>query len=166
MRVEASLSIDDVVILVNEFADAARLAAGESDHPYPSSASIGMRGVSETELVNLANGLHPAFGCGSTTNSSLNELADELNLRHRLGPDGQLTWVSTTRDSKDPLVMALASLIDFVDRHGAEVLGVCSASKCVDVYADTSQAKNRAYCSLRCSNRARALRWRSRRTQG
>ena len=60
-------------------------------------------------------------------------------------------------------VMGLATLVvDF----GPTRLGVCSASRCEQVFVDTSPNRSRRYCSDRCSSRANVAAYRARRKTG
>jgi CGNR zinc finger protein len=155
------LSVHDVVTLINEYADITRDVAGEADHPYPSPRRIAAFAGDEANLVAVANELHPVFARPGQAFGILNRLADRDDLRHRFGPDGRLGWTRPARS--DRLASAAAvGLIDFIDIHGAEPLGICAADNCVDVYVDASQARRRAYCSDRCNNKTRAARWRAR----
>ncbi len=155
------LPIEDLVVLVNEYADITRSAAGESMDNYPELAISVAATASRPELVATANHLHPVFADSDRAIDRLNRMADAIGLKHRLGPDGRLRWTRPAHaDSLE--CAALAGIIDFVSAHGTTVLGVCAADNCVDVYIDTSQAHSRRYCSARCNNKARAARWRAR----
>jgi len=161
----ADLPIEELVVLVNEYADATRSAAGESMDNYPELAIPVAATASRAELVATANHLHPIFADSDRAVDRLNRMADINGLTHRLGPDGRLRWSRPAyADSLE--CAALAGLIDFVSAHGTTVLGVCGADNCVDIYIDTSQAHIRRYCSARCNNKARAARWRARHRAG
>jgi predicted RNA-binding Zn ribbon-like protein len=151
-----------IVDLINEYSDATRTVAGESDDPYPPLEQFDTFDATLSELVDLANDLHRVFARPDRAVVLLNSRADHLRLSHRLAPDGQLTW---TRHATSHRIAAGASatLIDFVGQHGSDRLGTCDAHACVDVYIDASQGKNRSYCSDRCHTRTRVARWRARR---
>ncbi len=56
-------------------------------------------------------------------------------------------------------LMGLATLVCDL---GPTRLGVCSATKCTNVYVDTSPNQSRRYCSDRCSSRANVAAYRAR----
>jgi len=156
-----SLSVSGVVELTNEYADATRSAAGESDESYPALDELDIFGATAVELVVLADALYAVFAESAHAVELLNDLADQHGLSHRLGSDGRLMWARRT-SSDSTAAAATAALIDFLDEYGPDRFGTCEANDCVDVYVDTSQGKNRSFCSDRCHSRTRVARWRSR----
>jgi predicted RNA-binding Zn ribbon-like protein len=59
----------------------------------------------------------------------------------------------------DEALMGLATLVCDL---GPTRLGVCSATRCANVYVDTSPNQSRRYCSDRCSSRANVAAYRAR----
>lgn len=57
---------------------------------------------------------------------------------------------------------SLLGLATLVCDLGPNRLGVCSATRCGDVYVDTSPNSSRRYCSERCSSRANVAAYRAR----
>lgn len=115
----------------------------------------------KTDLIEVANELHPVFASPDQAARLLNGLADSTGLRLRLDPAGSLVWIRPG-GAGAVRAAATAGVIDFVTIQRIESLGACKADRCVDVYADRSQGQARIYCSDCCSNRSRAARWRAR----
>jgi len=155
------VSIPDVVDLINECSDLTREMAGEAADAYPEPMMAIARAARTAALVSAANNLHSVFADPGQAIDLLNAMADTTGVIHRLGPGGQLRWIRPI-GSERVMCASLACLINLVDMHGPQVLGVCAADGCVDVYVDMSQAHSREYCSARCNNKARASRWRAR----
>jgi predicted RNA-binding Zn ribbon-like protein len=155
------LSVPAVVGLVNEYADATRIVAGESDESYTQSETLDSLGATTGESVALANDLYPVFASPRDAVERLNQLADQHHLEHRLASDGRLAWMSHAA-SRRAAAAATVALIDFVNQHGSDRLGTCDANACVDVYIDSSQGQTRSYCSDKCHTRTRVANWRAR----
>ena len=155
--------IELIVHLINEYADATRATAGETDDPYITPDWTLAATAERSDLIEVANELHPIFAAPDRAVTLLNDLADSTGLHHRVDPAGSLIWI---RPSGAGAVRAAttASIIDFVTIQGIKSLGTCNADRCVDVYADRSQGRARMYCSDGCNNRSRAARWRARHT--
>ena len=58
---------------------------------------------------------------------------------------------------------ALMGLANLVCDLGATRLGICSETRCENVFVDTSPNQSRRYCSDRCSSRANVAAYRARR---
>ncbi|WP_199487673.1 CGNR zinc finger domain-containing protein [Actinomadura spongiicola] len=57
----------------------------------------------------------------------------------------------------------LMKLAELIVEHGLSRTGVCAADGCVRVYADTSRAGRRRFCSEPCANRTNVAAFRARR---
>lgn len=159
------LDVDAVVELVNECSDAARAAAGEGGLPQPTVPALGGLGDDPGRCRLAAGRLHDVFTDQRGPVAGLNDLLAATGVRPRLDADGRLGWVAPV--GADMLLAGAAvSLLAWVDAHGAGRLGVCEADRCVDVFADSSRAATRRYCSETCLNRSRVARWRARRSAG
>ncbi|MCC5947154.1 MAG: CGNR zinc finger domain-containing protein [Nitriliruptoraceae bacterium] len=163
------LDLADVVELVNEFSDAARLAAGEQSDPYPSFEvpSLAGREHSSELLRAVANDLHPVFSCGADiADAHLNELLARTAVAPRLGPAGdgdqaQALW-TVPRPSDELLAACAIRLWSWLTSSTDRRLGICDADHCVDTYVDRSPAGRRRYCSTTCSNRVQIAAYRAR----
>lgn len=148
------LEMRDVVEFVNEFSDAAREAAGEQHTRYPDAAELlvwtaPLPGIDG--LVEAANAIHPLFAASGSTRERLNELLRSLRPTPVATADG-LRW--TVDDPADVLLTALATaVLAWLLRHGPDRLGTCGGADCADVYADSSPAGRRRFCSTTCLNR-------------
>lgn len=159
MRIIEPLDMATVVDLVNEYAHAAREAAGETGEPYPVLA--GLDDVRTSRLVALADELHRAFAEPDAAATVLNGLLDRHGLHRRLDGTGRLAWVTARRVGVE--AAATVALVETIDRYGLARIGCCEGDRCVDVYVDTSPSRARRYCSERCQTRTRVARWRNRR---
>ena len=99
---------------------------------------------------------------------------NELMVRHPITPriadhDGAdlHLHVATKSASVAELIVgeSLLGLATLICDLGASRLGVCSATKCDNVYVDTSPNQSRRYCSDRCSSRANVAAYRARQKQ-
>lgn len=158
MLIIEPLPVAVVVDLVNEYADATRAAAGESEEPYP--PVPGVESTATSRLVTLANELHPIFAEPVAAPEQLNRLLDRYGLRQRLDRSGRLVWISRRRAGL--AASCTVALVDALGRYGLSRVGCCDGDRCVDVYLDTSPSQARRYCSERCQTRARVARWRQR----
>ena len=156
-----NLPASSVVEFINEYADAPRAAAGESGKPYPQLEILESCGATLAQSVALANDLYRVFAEPGDASELLNQFADQQHLNHRLASDGRLVWMRLATSDR-ATAAATAALIDFVGRQRSDRFGMCDADACVDVYIDSSQAKNRSYCSDTCHTRTRVARWRAR----
>jgi predicted RNA-binding Zn ribbon-like protein len=60
---------------------------------------------------------------------------------------------------------SLMGLANLVCDLGATRLGICSGTRCDNVFVDTSPNQSRRYCSDRCSSRANVAAFRARQRQ-
>lgn len=143
-----------VVEFVNEFADAARKAAGEQHAAYPDAAKLLAWAAPLPDvdcLVAAANAIHPVFISEAPTRERLNALLRSLRPTPVAVTDG-LRWA--VDDPGDVLPAALTTaVLAWLLRHGPDRLGTCRGANCVDVYADSSPAGRRRFCSTTCLNR-------------
>lgn len=161
VRLVEPFAIDELMDFVNEYATATRAEAGESETEYPSLACIDDLGATTDEAVSVADAVVSTLRHGNGAAVRLNEMADALDLTHRLGDTGRLAWFQ--RESHGRLEAAtVAALIEFVHASGVARLGFCAADRCVDIFADRSRAGRRRYCSDECSARRRVAQWRTR----
>ncbi|MCR3719384.1 CGNR zinc finger domain-containing protein [Prauserella flava] len=148
------LDMHDVVEFVNEYADAARDAAGEQHTAYPDAAELltWTGPLPDVDgLVAAANAIHPVFAAGTSARERLNDRLRDLRPTPVAAVDG-LRW--TVDHPTDTLSAALATtVLAWLLRHGPDRLGTCRGANCVDVYADASPAGRRRFCSTTCLNR-------------
>lgn len=148
------LEMRGVVEFVNEFADATRDAAGEQHTAYPDAAELlAWTGPLPAldGLVAAAGAIHPLFAAGASARQRVNELLRSLRPTPVAAADG-LRWA--VDDPADLLPTALATtVLAWLLRHDPDRLGTCGATNCVDVYADSSPAGRRRFCSTTCLNR-------------
>jgi predicted RNA-binding Zn ribbon-like protein len=171
-----ALPLDLVVILVNEWGTAPREAAGEQHSPYPDlGLLIANRGLdvaaanqaSDEELTAVADSLYPIFAAPdqNTAITRLNDVLEDSGAQPRLTrAGGTLAEAWTTDTSREILSSAALSLYrQLLDWGDAQRLGTCTATRCVDVYVDSSPAGHKRFCSLPCQNRHRVAAFRARR---
>lgn len=99
--------------------------------------------------------------------SGLNELMEKYPITPMISdhdPDNLHLHVAARSASVSELLIgeALLGLATLVCDLGPTRLGVCSATKCTNVYVDTSPNQSRRYCSDRCSSRANVAAYRAR----
>jgi hypothetical protein len=173
----SALPLELVVVLVNEWGSAPRLAAGEQESPYPDfGALIATRGLEFTaaakdagddELTAVADALYPVFAAPNddTVVTRLNDVLDRSGSHPRLARAGGMleeAWATDT--SRQILSAAALSLYrQLLDWGDARRLGTCAAARCADVYVDSSSAAQKRFCSLLCQNRNRVAAFRARR---
>ena len=116
--------------------------------------------------------LRPVFESGSADDTpavvaGINELMGRHPVTPRIsdhdGHDLHL-HVATDHASVAELLVgeSLLGLAKLVCDLGPRRLGVCSATRCADVFVDTSPNRSRRYCSERCSSRANVAAYRAR----
>jgi len=125
-----------------------------------------------TVLRRFQRELRPVFeasGAGDTGGviAGLNELMEQHPITPQISdhdPDNLHLHVATRAASVSELLISesLLGLSTLVCDLGASRLGVCSATKCTNVYVDTSPNQSRRYCSDRCSSRANVAAYRAR----
>ena len=161
--------------IVNEYGDAPRSAAGESQSPYPPLAALVREDTDfwarsglppERTLVETANLLHPVFAAASGEECA--ERIDTLLAETALSPavvaqgwDVREQW-RTSRPGRALLAAATLTLLGQLrsDPDGSR-LGTCLGDACVDIFVDSSPGRRRQYCSLTCQNRARTRAYRA-----
>jgi predicted RNA-binding Zn ribbon-like protein len=172
-----ALPLDLVVMLVNEWGTAPREAAGEQHSPYPDlGLLIATRGLdvvaaanqaSDEELTAVADSLYPIFAAPdqNTAMTRLNDVLEDSGARPRLTrAEGTLAEAWANDTSRQILSGAALSLYrQLLDWGDARRLGTCTATRCVDVYVDSSPAGHKRFCSLLCQNRHRVAAFRARR---
>jgi hypothetical protein len=173
----SALPLGLVVILVNEWGTAPRLAAGEQESPHPDlGALIATRGLEFTaaahdatddELTAVADALYPIFAAPDedTVISRLNDVLEHCGSHPRLARGGGTLMEAWATDTSHQLLSAAAlslyrQLLAWGDSWR---LGTCAAARCTDVYVDSSSAGQKRFCSLPCQNRTRVAAFRSRR---
>jgi hypothetical protein len=120
--------------------------------------------------------LRPVFEAGEADHVSevvggLNELMSRHPITPRIsdheGHDLHL-HVATDNASVAELLVgeSLLGLANLVCDLGPDRLGVCSSTKCTNVFVDTSPNRSRRYCSERCSSRANVAAFRARQKAG
>jgi len=169
------VDIDWIVEVVNELSAPTRRAAGESDHELavPSGAPSISQQLTVPELVAITNSWFEVF-----TADNIGRVAELLNSFIAAAPtvttvvevDGALAVVelySNSVPASDQLLAAGArALAATVSEIGSDRIGVCSASRCLDVFVDRSPKRNRRYCSQLCQTRERVQRYRSQHSTG
>lgn len=153
-----------VVLLINEFADRPRAAAGEQDMPYPDLTDfpddVSAAGIDV--LVSTANASFEVFAAAPDLRSltSLNTLLRSANPVPVATADGT-RWVAG--DARKIVYGAVGiCLLEWLDTHGRSRMGLCDGTNCTDVYADASPAGSRRFCSATCLNRHKVAAHRSR----
>lgn len=176
----SALPLELVVVLVNEWGTAPRLAAGEEKSPYPDFAAlIATRGLdsparakhaSDDELTAVADELYPIFAAPDedAAVTRLNDVLDHSGSHPRLARAGGILEEAWATDTSRQLLSAAALSVyrQLLDWGDARRLGICAAARCADVYVDTSSAGHKKFCSLPCQNRSRVAAFRARRRGG
>jgi predicted RNA-binding Zn ribbon-like protein len=120
--------------------------------------------------------LRPVFEASAADDSA--GVVDGLNdllARHPITPriashddHGLHLHVATKSQSVAELLVgeSLLGLANLVCDLGPTRLGVCAATRCTNVYVDTSPNQSRRYCSDRCSSRANVAAYRARQKAG
>ncbi|MGH1562981.1 CGNR zinc finger domain-containing protein [Mumia sp. DW29H23] len=162
----AVLTPSAVVTLVNEWGSAPRAEAGESDQPFPDLATVGWPGAEDSDLVRVADLLHPVFAAASPQDRvrHLDALLVRAGVTVRIGlVDDRVAeeWVPA-RAADGLLVDALHTIRDILGERGAGAIGTCDGQACVDVWIDRPRGRPRRYCSGTCSGRARVAAYRRR----
>ena len=128
-----------------------------------------------TTLRRFQRELRPVFEAGEADDvPALVTGLNELMARHPITPritdhDTDLhLHVATENASVAELLVgeSLLGLATLVCDLGPDRLGVCSATRCTNVFVDTSPNRSRRYCSERCSSRANVAAYRARQRAG
>ena len=171
------MPLELLVDVVNEWGSEPRRAAGEAHLPFPPirdliaayswSAPRGWRpALTDEHLVRVADSLFPFFAAERPTTAArrLNALIDDLAPRPRLeAADGGFRPALAVERPEDALLAAsVAVLAAFLTQREQPRFGVCTGSRCVDVFVDLSPSRRRRFCSLTCQNRSRVAAFRAR----
>jgi predicted RNA-binding Zn ribbon-like protein len=173
----SALPLELVVVLANEWGTAPRLAAGEQKSPHPDFAAlIATRGIdfaaaathaSDDDVTAVADALYPVFAASDedTVVARLNDVLDHSGSRPRLARGGGILEEAWATDTSRQLLSAAALSLyrQLLDWGDARRLGICTATRCADVYVDSSSAGHKRFCSLPCQNRTRVAAFRARR---
>ena len=137
-------------------------------HGYADAA--GLVDVHElTALRDLRSRLRAAWDA-ETPEAAASRLNDELaacDVHPRLVPeDGHglvFRWDTPALRGRDFLPgQAAAALLEEIQVHGLDRMGVCVAGPCRCVYVDTSKNRSRRYCCTQCADRTNAAAYRER----
>lgn len=162
------LPLQLAIEIVNGWSESTRNTAAITEPPPAVSAlaaSLGLK-LSEPDpalIAAWAEQLHEVFAAatGRQRLAALNAAIDRIDplpVCTESGPAWQLPPDRTELPAR--LVLTLAEYA----RTDPELqrLGVCAAHRCVDAFADTTQARTRRYCSTTCQNRAKTAARRAR----
>ena len=110
--------------------------------------------VSDGALAVIADTAYLVFAAPAKDRLDLaNEFIAAAKLQPVLRNDSGLWWASG-RDSTIGAQAAAALLLHARSDPALGRLGVCTAHRCRDAYADSSQGATRRFCSERCQTRA------------
>ena len=165
-----------LVDLVNGWASIPRHEDGRDSAAYPSIADFAGRlgfsapVLSDQELAATADRIYPVFTAPDAGRRAelVTEFLDETEVR----PSLNLERAELRRgwSVPDPHAVLLAgsaiALREFLADHDPDRLGVCTGSRCVDVFVDASPGGRRRFCSITCQNRTRVAAFRGRRNLG
>lgn len=167
-----------VVALINGWGTVARAAAEESSLPFPRLAELAaghgivpgatLIGVGDEQLVRLADALYPVFAAPDerTRAARLNDvLAGAAPVPQVVATGGRIEagWAVQDHADRFGAGCALAVRRHLADEGGDHRLGICSAARCADVFADQSAGGRRRFCSVPCQTRTRVAAFRARR---
>lgn len=163
-----SLPLELVIEIVNGWSETARNAAAITEPPPAVSAlatSLGLklRDPDPALTAAWAERLHEVFAAATSRQrlAALNAAIDRIDplpVFTESGPAWQLPPDGTELPARMVLTLAEHARSD----PELERLGVCAAHRCVDAFADTTQARTRRYCSTTCRNRAKTAARRAR----
>ncbi len=175
MAVVPQVAVSWVVDLVNEYGTVSRAAAGEDALPLPGVALLGVAEapplrVDHRRLVQLADELHAVFAVAHRRvefAQALNAVLRRTRPWPQVSAEGTAWATDGPDDQAEAQTAALAAgaalaLLEFRARYGQQRLGLCAARRCADVYADTSAAGRRRFCSAVCANRHKVAAHRAR----
>jgi predicted RNA-binding Zn ribbon-like protein len=165
-----------IVEFTNEYADATRTAAEETDDPYVDVTTLenapwGAEELPTRDLTWIADRLFEVFDAESAEQCT--EHLDAMLGGARPVPrfvanDGEymLTWEVESARAAVEAACALGLVGLLVGGvQEATPLGTCEADACVDVYVDRSRSRMRRYCSITCQNRTKVAAFRARRRE-
>jgi predicted RNA-binding Zn ribbon-like protein len=112
----------------------------------------------------VARGERPA----AADRRCLNEWSVEARAARVLDEDGVARWqVSDTAPARSALGIVAADAIDILGGARDGTLRLCAGQQCAAVFLDTSQGRNRRWCSMgTCGNRAKRSAMRARERAG
>ena len=162
------LPLELVIEIINAWSETVRRAAEITTEPTPLATlaepfDLPLSPIEPTELAAWAERFHGVFVAASSTGrrEALNAAIASIEPLPVITDDGPAWRVHAGADTV-PAQMAL-TLAEYARTDPElERLGVCAAHRCLDAYADTSQAQTRRYCSLTCQNRAKTAARRAR----
>lgn len=160
-------ALEVVLAVINGWSAEAREVAGDqaTDRPGRShlAAELALDPPDETQLAELADRLHDVFAQPSAARrrDRLNAVIADLRPIPVVADTGP-RWSVESQGQALEAAMLLALVEHARVDPRLQRLGTCHAHDCVDAYIDTSQARTRRYCSVRCQNRARAASYRRR----
>jgi hypothetical protein len=167
------LPLAAIVAVINGWGSVPRAEAGEQDLPFPGPEELaallppGTPGsLKPAALVALADRLHPVFAADTPASRVRRTAAllTDTGVRPtlRFSPDGIHAAWAVDRVGDALLAAAAVSLRRHLEDNDGERLGICTGSRCADVYVDASPVGHRRYCSVTCQNRARVAAFRRR----
>jgi predicted RNA-binding Zn ribbon-like protein len=153
-----------------------REVAGEQDQDYPDFARLAAAylppasplavPVSDADLARAADALYQVFAA-ATEDAAARAVNDVLAggaQQPRLGLDGGRLgerWV--TAAAEQLLAACMLTLYRQLIQWGdSRRLGLCRATRCLDVYVDLSPTGQRRFCSVNCRDRNRVAAFRAR----
>lgn len=170
------MPIPVLVDLVNGWARIPRHEDGRDSAAYPAIADLAgglgfaVPPLSDRELAATADRIYPVFTATDVGRRAglVTEFLDETGVRPGLrlaGAQPRRGW--SVPDPRAALLAASAiALREFLADHHPDRLGVCTGSRCVDVFVDASPGGRRRFCSVTCQNRTRVAAFRGRRKLG
>jgi CGNR zinc finger/Putative stress-induced transcription regulator len=172
----SALPLDFVTGLINEWGTSPRQAAGEQDVDYPDFAALAvaygldadpaMRRMTDQDLTYVADALYPVFSAPTqdATIATVNGLLARTAPQPRLGRDqGSLAEQWAALAPRRLLVACVLTLYQQLVQWGnSRRLGLCSGTRCADVYVDHSRTGQKRFCSQSCQNRNRVAAFRAR----
>jgi len=172
----ASMPIPVLVDLVNGWASIPRREDGRDSAAYPPIADLAGRlgfpppALSDRELAAAADRIYPVFTMADAGRRAelVTEFLEETSVRpglHLVRAELRRGWSVPDPDAALLAASAIA-LREFLADHQPDRLGVCTGSRCVDVFVDASPGGRRRFCSVTCQNRSRVAAFRGRRKPG
>jgi predicted RNA-binding Zn ribbon-like protein len=166
-----------VVEVINMWGSIPREVAGEQQTPYPLLRDLAQQhgfrldpvtdALNDESVVQAADALYPLFDTpdAAVLVDRVNEVLDLSEVRPALTRAGDRIAEGWITKAPDRLLAACTlalhhHLLAWGDGHR---LGLCEGVRCADVYADSSSAGRRRFCSTTCQNRSRVAAFRARR---
>ena len=166
-----------MVEVINKWGSVPREVAGEQQTPYPSLRDLALEhgfrldsvtdALNDKSVIQTADALYPLFDPpdDAVLADRVNEILDLSDVRPALTRAGDRIVEGWITKAPDHLLAACTlaihhHLLTWGDGHR---LGLCEGVRCADVYADSSSAGRRRFCSTTCQNRSRVAAFRARR---